>query len=83
MKNWIGDSQLTMEFLDRYKPLEIERAAYALGRRQTRYRGIKQTPLHHIAIATDINLQRCMDWSWEVPHTTTYISHFARLALAA
>ena len=25
MKNQIGDSQLTIEFLDRYKPLEIER----------------------------------------------------------
>ena len=27
VKNQIGDSQLTIEFLDRYKPLEIERAA--------------------------------------------------------
>jgi hypothetical protein len=25
VKNRIGDSQLTIEFLDRYKPLEIER----------------------------------------------------------
>jgi len=27
VKNRIGDSQLTIEFLDRYKPLEIERLA--------------------------------------------------------
>jgi hypothetical protein len=29
VKHRIGDSQLTMEFLDRYKPLEIERAYFA------------------------------------------------------
>ena len=28
VKNRIGDSQLTIEFLDRYKPLEIERKGY-------------------------------------------------------
>ena len=39
--------------------------------------------LHHIAIATAINLQRCMDWLWEVPRSKTSTSHFARLALAA
>ena len=27
VKNRIGDSQLTIEFLDRYKPLEIERSS--------------------------------------------------------
>ena len=27
MKNRIGDAQLTIEFLDHYKPLEIERRA--------------------------------------------------------
>ena len=30
MKNQIGDSQLTIEFLDRYKPLEIERAPFGI-----------------------------------------------------
>jgi predicted nucleic acid-binding protein len=28
VKNRIGDSQLTIEFLDRYKPREIERTMY-------------------------------------------------------
>ena len=28
VKNQIGDSQLTIEFLDRYKPLEIERRKF-------------------------------------------------------
>jgi hypothetical protein len=58
-------------------------AAYALGMRRTRSRGIKKTHLHHIAIATAINLQRCIDWLWEVPRAKTYASHFTRLALAA
>ena len=52
--------------------------------RRTRYRGIKKkTHLHHIAIATAINLQRGIDWLWEVPRSKTYTSHFARLALTA
>jgi DDE family transposase len=58
-------------------------AASALGMRRTRYRGIKKTHLQHIAIATAINLQRCMDWLWGVPRSKTYTSHFARLARAA
>ena len=32
VKNRIGDSQLTMECLDRYKPLEIERTLYKVDR---------------------------------------------------
>jgi transposase len=61
----------------------ISQATFALGMRRTRYRGIKKTHLHHIAIATAINLQRCIDWLWEVPRSKTYTSHFARLALTA
>jgi transposase len=61
----------------------LSQAASALGMRRTRYRGIKKTHLHHIAIATAINLQRCMDWLWEVPRSKTSTSHFARLAPAA
>ena len=56
----------------------LSQTAYALGMRRTRYRGIKKTHLHHIAIATAINLQRCMAWLWEVPRSKTSISHFAR-----
>ena len=40
MKNRIGDSQLTIEFLDRYKPLEIERTRFALGGKRMRRIGI-------------------------------------------
>jgi transposase len=61
----------------------MSQAAYALGMRRTRYRGIKKTHLHHIAIATAINLQRGIDWLWEVPRSKTYTAHFARLALVA
>jgi transposase len=61
----------------------ISQAAFALGMRRTRYRGIKKTHLHHIATATAINLQRCIDWLWGVPRSKTYTSHFARLALTA
>ena len=61
----------------------LSQAAYALGMRRTRYPGITKTHRHHIAIATAINLQRCMDWLWEVPRSKTYTSHFARLTLAA
>ena len=56
----------------------LSQAAYALGLRRTRSRGIKKTHRPHIAIATAINLQRCMDWLWEVPRSKTSISHFAR-----
>jgi transposase len=82
------ERQQTKTFKELYKRRAgiegtMSQAAYALGMRRTRYRGLQKTHLHHIAIATAINLQRCMDWLWEVPRAKTYISHFARLALAA
>jgi hypothetical protein len=84
----LRERQHTKTFKELYKRRAgiegtMSQAAYALGMRRTRYRGIKKTHLHHIAIATAINLQRCMDWLWEVSRAKTYISHFARLALAA
>jgi transposase len=82
------ERQQTETFKARYKRRAgiegtMSQAAYALGMRRTRYRGIKKTHLHHIAIATAINLQRSIDWLWEVPRAKTSTSHFARLALAA
>ena len=82
------ERQQTEAFKERYKRRAgiegtMSQAAYALGMRRTRYRGLQKTHLHHIAIATAINLQRGMDWLWEVPRSKTYTSHFARLALAA
>lgn len=82
------ERQQTETFKEAYKRRAgiegtMSQAAYALGMRRTRYRGLKKTHLHHIAIATVINLQRCMDWLGEVPRSKTSTSHFARLALAA
>ena len=59
----------------------ISQAAFALGMRRTRYRGIKKTHLHHIAIARAINLQRCIDWLWEMPRSKTYKSSLDLLEL--
>jgi transposase len=60
----------------------VSQAVFALGMRRTRYRGLLKTHLQHIATATAINLQRFMDWLWEVPPSRTYKSPFARLAPA-
>jgi transposase len=60
----------------------ISQAVFALGMRRTRYRGLLKTHLQHIATATAINLQRLVDWLWEVPRSRTYQSPFARLAPA-
>jgi transposase len=82
------DRQQTEPFKELYKRRAgiegtLSQATFALGMRRTRYRGLKKTHLHHIAIATAINLQRGIDWLWEVPRSKTYTSHFARLALTA
>jgi two-component system, NarL family, nitrate/nitrite response regulator NarL len=41
-----------------------------------------KTHLQHIATATAMNLQRLVDWLWEMPRSRTYQSPFARLAPA-
>lgn len=60
----------------------VSQAVFALDMRRTRYRGLAKTHLQHIATAATINLQRFVDWLLEIPRSTTYRSHFARLALA-
>ena len=60
----------------------LSQAAFAFGMRRTRYRGFVKTHLQHVATATAINLQRLVDWLWEVPRSRTYKSPFARLATA-
>lgn len=61
----------------------VSQAAFALNMRRTRYRGLDKTHLQHIATAAAINLQRLVDWFLEIPRSTTYRSHFARLAPAS
>jgi transposase len=60
----------------------MSQAAFALGIRRTRYRGLQKTHFHHLAVAIAINLQRFVNWVWEVPRSKTRQSHFARLAPA-
>ena len=61
----------------------MSQAAFALGRRRTRYRGLKKTHFHHFATAIAINLQRFGHWVWEIPRSATRPSPFARLDPAA
>lgn len=79
--------QQTAEFKNRYKARAgiegtISNAAFALGLRRTRYRGLAKTHLHHLATAASINLSRMVNWLWEIPLATTPTSHFAQLAPA-
>jgi transposase len=81
------ERQQTERFKEAYKRragIEGTRsqAAFALGMRRTRYRGLQKTHFHHLATAIAINLQRFVNWLWEIPRSTTRQSHFARLAPA-
>jgi transposase len=58
----------------------ISQAAFTLGLRRSRYRGLAKTHLQHVATAAAINLGRVMNWLAEVPRSTTRKSRFARLA---
>jgi hypothetical protein len=44
---------------------------------------LQKTHFHYLATAMAINLQRFVDWVWEIPRAKTRQSHFARLELAA
>jgi len=79
--------QQTDEFRERYKKRAgvegtISQAAYTLGMRRTRYRGLARTHLHHVAIAAAMNVLRIVNWLLDEPCATTRVSHFARLAPA-
>lgn len=41
--------------------------------RRTRYRGLAKTHLQHVGTAAAINVQRILDWLWEIPRSTTLI----------
>jgi transposase len=80
------ERQHTEQFKEAYKRRAgvegtISQAAFAFGMRRTRYRGLQKTHLHHLATAIAINLQRFVDWVWDIPRAKTRQSHFARLEL--
>lgn len=58
----------------------ISQAAYALGARRSRYRGMAKTHLQHLATAAAVNLLRVIAWLNKVPRSATPQSHFALLA---
>ena len=58
----------------------ISFSVFALGMRRSRYRGIKKTHLHHVWVASAINLKRVSDWFFGRKPSQTKISHFAALA---
>jgi transposase len=77
--------QTTTDFKERYALRAgvegtISQAAFTLGARRSRYRGMAKTHLQHLATATAMNLTRVIAWLNDVPRSTTPQSHFARLA---
>ena len=58
----------------------ISQAAYTLGLRRARYRGLVKTHLQNVATATAINLRRAVAWLLEKPTATTRITRFGALA---
>lgn len=81
------ERQHTEQFREDYKRRAgiegtLSQAAFAFGMRRTRYRGLQKTHFHHLATALAINLQRFVNWVWEIPRVKTRQSHFARLELA-
>jgi transposase len=58
----------------------ISQAAYTLGLRRARYRGLAKTHLQNVATATAINLRRAVAWLQGTPTATTRITRFAALA---
>jgi len=73
------DRQQTDTFKELYKRRAgiegtISQAAFAWGMQRTWYLEINKTYRHHIVAVTAINLQRCVDWLWEVPHWKVYQS---------
>lgn len=57
----------------------ISQAAYTLGARRARYRGLAKTHLQNLATATAINLLRATKWLLGYPTAVTPITRFASL----
>lgn len=77
--------QLTQDFKDHYASRSgvegsISHAAFTLGLRRARYRGLDKIHLQHLATAAAINLIRVTNWLAEQPRSQTRHSRFALLA---
>jgi len=79
------ERQKTDDFKERYQTRSgveglISQAAFTLGMRRARYRGIDKTHLQNLATASAINVLRAVNWLIGKPKAKTRISHFAALA---
>ena len=77
--------QQTEEFRDLYRQRAsvegtISQAAWGLGMRRSRYRGLAKTHLQNVFTAAAINLTRAVNWLTEQPLSQTRSSRFAALA---
>jgi len=77
--------QKTQDFRDLYRQRAgvegtISQAAWVLGMRQSRYRGLEKTHLQNVLTAAAINLTRAVNWITEIPLAETRTSRFATLA---
>lgn len=77
--------QETQDFRDLYRQRAsvegtISQAAWVLGMRRSRYRGIEKTHLQNVLTATAINLTRVVNWLTDQPLAETRTSRFAALA---
>ncbi len=60
----------------------ISQGVFALGMRQSRYRGLIKTQLQFIFTAAAMNITRVLNWLNEIPRKTTQRTRFGRLAAA-
>jgi len=60
----------------------ISQGVFALGMRQSRYRGQEKTHLQFIFTAAAMNITRVINWLNEIPSKTTRPTRFGRLAAA-
>ncbi len=58
----------------------MSQTAVALRMRRTRYRGINQTHLQHVATATAVNLKRATNWLMGYATAQSRVTRFAALA---
>src|SRR5207253_2330107 len=79
--------QHTQEFRKRYGKRSgiegtISQGVFAMGMRQSRYRGQDKTHLQFIFTAAAMNITRAINWLNEIPRKATRPTRFGRLAAA-